>query len=173
MPRTSRTRTIVVVIAVALMFTACRSFFGYGFSGGGTPAGLKTVAILPFDNETSSSDLPRELTDALREALEKRLGLRTATEEKADAIVRGKITRYELDVPVAISADRSQAATGRRRLAVAVDIEFVVQSDGKVWWKRSGLVAEGEYAERAESAGRKQAIDRIVADVIEGAQSQW
>ena len=167
--RTRALRTIVACIAVV----ASGGCLGYGFSGGGTPAGMKTVAILPFDNETSSSELPRELTEALREALEKRLGLRTATEEKADAIVRGKITRYDLDVPVAISADRSQAATTRRRLAIALDIEFVVQSDGKVWWKRSGLVAEGEYAERSEATGRKQAIDRIVADVIEGAQSQW
>jgi hypothetical protein len=35
------------------------------------------------------------------------------------------------------------------------------------------MQAEGEYAERQEAAGRKQAIDRIVNDVIDGAQSQW
>ena len=40
-------------------------------------------------------------------------------------------------------------------------------------WERKGIVAEGEYAERTEAAGRKQAIERIVADVIEGALSQW
>jgi hypothetical protein len=50
---------------------------------------------------------------------------------------------------------------------------LVRQSDGKVLWQKTGLLAEGEYAERAEATGRKQAIDRIVADVIEGAQSQW
>ena len=33
--------------------------------------------------------------------------------------------------------------------------------------------AEGEYAEREEAAGRKQAIQRIVNEIIEGAQSQW
>jgi len=158
---------------VALAFSGCSPTLGYGFKNGGAPQGLKTIAILPFDNETSSSDLPRELTDALREAIEKRLGLRSATEERADAVVRGKITRYDLDVPVAISADRRQSTTTRRRLAISLDIQFVVQSTGKIWWQRSGLVAEGEYAERAEIAGRKQAIERIVTDVIEGAQSQW
>jgi hypothetical protein len=157
-----------VALCASLVALGC-----YSFNGGGAPLDVRTIAILPFDNETSSTDLPRELTEALREALERRLGLRTATEEKADAIVRGKITRYELDVPVAISADRQQATTTRRRLAVAIDIELVRQVDGKVWWQRNGLVAEGEYAERAELAGRKQAIERIVADVIEGAQSQW
>jgi hypothetical protein len=159
------------------LFGAC-----YGFSGGGLPPTLdsaghpqpvKTVAILPFDNETTSSDLPREIADALREGLEKRLGLRTAAEAKANAIVRGKIVRYELDVPVAVSADRRQATTARRRLTISLDIEIVNQADGKVLWQRSGLTGNGEYAERGEAAGRKQAIDRIVSDVIEGAQSQW
>ena len=40
-------------------------------------------------------------------------------------------------------------------------------------FERAGLKAEGEYAERSEPAGRKQALERIVNDIIEGAQSQW
>jgi hypothetical protein len=35
------------------------------------------------------------------------------------------------------------------------------------------MQAEGEYADRGEANGRKQAIERVVTDVIEGAQSQW
>lgn len=145
----------------------------YGFSGGGLPSNIKTVAIIPFDNETASAELPRELTDALRDGLEHRLGLRTATEAKADAVLRGKIVRYDIDVPVAVSADRNQATSARRQLSIGVDIELVSQSDGKVLWQRSGLMGEGQYAENAEATGRKQAIEKIVSDVIEGAQSQW
>src|SRR5689334_1344955 len=93
----------------------------YGFNSG-AKIGVKTVAVIPFDNETASADLPRELAEALREALEKRLGYRAAPEERADAIMKGKITRYELDVPVAVSADRRQASSARRRLSIAVDL---------------------------------------------------
>jgi hypothetical protein len=32
---------------------------------------------------------------------------------------------------------------------------------------------EGDYDERAEPAGRAQAISKIVNDIVEGAQSQW
>jgi hypothetical protein len=156
-----------------LVALVCAMAGCYGFSGGGLDRNVKTVAIIPFDNETTSSELPRELTDALREGLESRLGLRSETEEKAHAIVRGKIVRYELDIAVAVSADRRQASTARRRLAIGLDIELVRQSDGVVLWKRTGLVAEGEYAERGEAIGRRQAIERVVSDVIEGAQSQW
>jgi hypothetical protein len=155
--------------AAALFPAACL----YGFAGGGLPREVRTVAIIPFDNETASAELPRELAEALREGMERRLGLRSAPEARADAVLRGKIARYELDVPVAISANRQQATSARRRLAISLDIELVQQSTGKVLWEKKGLIAEGEYAENAEAAGRKQAIDKIVSDIVEGAQSQW
>lgn len=131
------------------------------------------MAIIPFDNETASPELPRELLEALRHDLASRLGLRTASESKADAIVRGTITRYEPDVPVAFSADPRQATTARRRLQIVVDVEIVDQGSGKALWKRQGLSAEGEYSERAEDAGRREAIQRLVNNIVEGAQSQW
>jgi hypothetical protein len=56
---------------------------------------------------------------------------------------------------------------------VIVDVEIFDQVTGKVLWSRTGMQAEGEYADRGEANGRKQAIERIVTDVIEGAQSQW
>lgn len=145
----------------------------YGFAGGGLPPHVKTVAVLPFENETAAPELPRELQDALRDGMRSRLGLRDASEAKASALVRGKISRYELDIPVGYSANSSQATSTRRRLRVQVDVEIVDQVTGKTLWTRTGITAEGEYADRGEAQGRKQAIDRIVNDVIEGAQSQW
>jgi hypothetical protein len=50
---------------------------------------------------------------------------------------------------------------------------MIDQVTGKTLWQRKGLLAEGQYEERAVAAGRRQAIERIVNDVIEGAQSQW
>lgn len=155
---------------LAALLTAC---FPYGFAGGGLPAHVRTVAVLPFDNETAAPELQRELFEAMRRELQRRLGLRDAAEAKADAIVRGTILRYDTDVPVGYSADPNQATTARRRLQIAVDVEIVDQTTGKTLWQRKGLTADGEYAERAESSGRKLALEKIVNDVIEGAQSQW
>jgi hypothetical protein len=74
---------------------------------------------------------------------------------------------------VAFSADPRQAVSARRKLQITVDVEILDQTSGKVLWQRKGLRAEGEYEERAEPNGRKQAIERIVNDIVEGAQSQW
>jgi hypothetical protein len=158
-----------VGIALALLLSACI----YGFAGGGLPGHVRTVAVLPFENQTASPEIQRELLEELRRGLESRLGLRSASEARAHAVVRGTITKYEPDVPVAFSADPNQATSARRRLQITLDVEILDQTNGRTLWQRRGLSAEGEYAERAEPEGRRQAITRIVNDVVEGAQSQW
>jgi len=145
----------------------------YTFSGGGLPRHVKSAAVLPFDNETPAAELPRELNDALRKALESRLGLRSAAENRAQAIVRGTIVKYETDVPVGYSADPARASSARRSLSLTIDVTIVDQTNGKTLYERKGLSATGEYAERNEAEGRKQAIQRLVNDIVEGAQSQW
>jgi len=159
--------------AYSLLLIALTACIPYGFTGGGLPSHIRTVAIVPFENQTATAELPRELTDALRTRLHDRLGLRDASEAKANAVVRGSIQRYEIDIPIGYSANNRQATTAKRMLQLVVDIEMVDQITGKTLWQRKGLIAEGQYEERGEAAGRKQAIDRIVNDVIDGAQSQW
>ncbi|MFL5579654.1 MAG: LPS assembly lipoprotein LptE [Gemmatimonadaceae bacterium] len=145
----------------------------YGFAGGGLPKHIRTVAIVPFENETPSPEVQRELYDQMRRDFRGRLGLRDASETRADAIVRGTITRYDADVPIAYSANRTQATTARRKLQIAVDVEIIDQTTGRVLWSRRGLIGEAEYAERAEAEGRLRAVQEIVGDMVEGAQSQW
>lgn len=157
------------VLALLVLLGGCF----YGFAGGGLPKHIRTVAILPFENETASAELQREIYDQMRRELRGRLGLRDASESRADAIVRGTITRYDSDVPIAYSANRSQATSARRKLQIAVDVEIVDQTSGRLLWTRRGLTAEGEYAERAEAVGRRLAIEKLVRDMVEGAQSQW
>ena len=153
-----------------ILVVAC---FPYGFAGGGLPSHVKTVAVLPFENETSQPELQRELFNLMRREMQARLGLRDAGERNADAIVRGTILRYDTDVPIAFSADPRQASSARRKLQIAVDVEIIDQKTGRTLWAKKSLLAEGEYNERAELEGRRLALDKLVTDVIEGAQSQW
>jgi hypothetical protein len=159
--------------AYSLVLVALTACIPYGFTGGGLPSHIRTVAIVPFENQTATPDLPRDLTEALRSALHDRLGLRDASEAKANALVRGTIQRYEIDIPIGYSANNKQQTSAMRQLQLVVDLEIVDQVTGKTLWQRKGLLAEGQYEERAVAVGRKHAIDRIVNDVIEGAQSQW
>lgn len=162
------------IVSLVLALTVGLSGCLYSLSGGGgLPKHVRTVAVIPFENETANPELTGELHQELRKALSDRLGLRDATEQKATAVVSGKITSFEADVPVSFSADPTRATSARRRLQLRVDVTIVDNTTGRVLFQRSGVSAEGEYAEREEAAGRKQAIQRIVNEIIEGAQSQW
>ena len=145
----------------------------YGFAGGGLPSHIRTLAIMPFDNETPNPDLQKEIFDAMRRELQPRLGVRDAPQERADAVVRGVVRTYDADVPVGYSANTAQAVTSRRKLQLTLDVSIIDQTNGKTLWERKGLRAEGEYAERDEAGGRREAIKRVVNDIVEGAQSQW
>lgn len=159
--------------AYSLVLVALTACIPYGFTGGGLPSHIRTVAIVPFENQTATPELPREITDALRTRLHDRLGLRDASEARANAVVRGTVQRYEIDIPIAYSANNKSTTSAKRMLELVVDIEMVDQVTGKTLWQRKGLLVQGQYEERGEAVGRQQAIDRIVNDVIEGAQSQW
>jgi hypothetical protein len=145
----------------------------YGFAGGGLPSHIRTVAVIPFENLTSVPELQQELSVVLRAQLRDRLGLREAAESRASALVRGTIQRYEADIPIGYSATNKNQTSARRQLQISVDIEMVDQVTGKTLWQQKGLMREGQYEERGEARGRREAIDRIVNDVIQGAQSQW
>ena len=145
----------------------------YGLAGGGLPAHVKTMAIQPFDNETPTPEIQRELLDVMRRDLQSRLGVRDAPESRSDAVVKGVIRTYDAEVPVAYSADPAQAVTARRRLRITLDVQIVDLTTNRTIWEKQGLSEEGEYAERDESTGRREALRKIVNDIVEGAQSQW
>ena len=148
----------------------CR--FPYSLNGGGLPSDIKSVAIIPFDNETPSPEIQHELNEALRSSFASKLGLKEASEDKASAVVRGRIVKYDLDVATAFTANAAAATSARRQLAVAVHVEIFDQLHNRTLWEHD-VSATGDYPENGEATGRKQAIDKIVSDVIQGAQSQW
>ena len=160
------------VLIVSLSLLSVTGCF-YSFAGGGLPAHIHTMAIVTFDNQTPSPDLPKELYDEMRTELQKRLGVRDAPQDRADALVHGTIQTFDADVPVAFSANPQQAVSARRRLQITIDIEILDQSNGKALFAAKGLREEADYAERAEQEGRKQAITKIVQKIVEGVQQNW
>lgn len=164
--------TMFAPFVAALLLLCAPGCYGFN-SGGGFPPKLKSVAVIPFDNQTAVPDVQRELNDYLRKQFQDRLNLRDATEAKADVLVKGVIGKYEVDLPAGVSADPRAVNASRRRLQLVIDIEITDQTTGRTILKRQGVQSEGQYAEGAEASGRKIAIEAIVDEVIRGMQSQW
>src|SRR5688572_5418313 len=163
-------RALGSALVAALALGGCL----YGFAGGGLPPGIKTVAVLPFENLTPEPTLTRDIQDAVREAMEGRLGLRQAGETSADAVVRGTISRYEPDLPVAYRGDaNSDVQVTQRLVQITLAVEIVNQRTGRTLWERSSLTLDGNYNPGQELEGRQRAYERLVTNIVEGAQSQW
>lgn len=135
------------------------------------------MAVIPFDNLTSEPALQNQVYEAVREAVTNRLGLLEASEAQADAVVRGTITRYEPDLPVAFQGSNDpaqrQVTVTRRLVQLTVNVEIIDQHTEKPLWQRQGLTMEGDYEPGNEAAGRARALDRLTVNIVEGAQSQW
>lgn len=133
--------------------------------------------MLPFDNRTPEPTLTQEVNSAVRDAVEGRLGVRQAGEETADALVRGSITRYEPDVPVAYAGNdaNDRVNVTRRLVQITVSVEIVNQQTNRTIWQRAGLTVEGDYepGRETERDGRRKALERLTVNIVEGAQSQW
>jgi len=157
------------------LLTAALSGCLYGFAGGGLPPSIKTVALLPFDNQTAEPTLTQEVATSVRDALQGRLGLRSASEAQADAIVRGTIVRYDPDLPVQYAGQEDQRTVNvtKREVQITVSVEIMDQKRGKPLWQRSGLLLKGEYDPGQEVQGRQKALNDLVTNIVEGAQSQW
>ncbi len=160
----------VAVLALALTLNGCL----YGFSSGsGLPKNLRSVAVQPFDNQTAVPELQREVFEQMRKGMRDRLSLREAPEQRADVVVRGVIVRYEVDLPAGVSADPRQTTSTRRRLQLVIDVEILDQTTGRALVKREGISKEAQYAEGGEANGRRDAIESLVNELLDGMQSQW
>ncbi len=167
-----RARQILVAASLfALSITANGCM--YGFSGGGLPRDLRTVAVLPFDNMTPVPEVQRELFDAMRKAMNDRLNLRDAPADRADVLVTGSIKEYDVDLPVGVGADPQQASSPRRKLQLVVSFEIVNQKTGELLKRQDGARRESQYAEGGEAKGRKDAIDQLINELIDDMLSQW
>lgn len=169
MARSFRRRFGAAASLAPLLASACL----YGFAGGGFAPHLKTVAILPFENLTPDPALTREVSEAVRDALESRLGLRVAAEATADALVRGRVVRYEPGIALAVQAGEGTFRVNKRQVQLIVDVELIDQKEGRTVWQRQGLSVIGEYDEGREAEGRRIALEKLITEIVTGAQSQW
>jgi hypothetical protein len=154
----------------SLFVTGCL----YNFTGGGgLPGHIKSLAILPFDNQTTQFTLTQELTQALTDDVPGRLGVKPADEASADAVLRGMIVRYSDDA-TNYQPDPAGPVIFQRRVTVAISVEIYDVREDQVLWSAGSLSATGEYLpDGSEQEGRLLAIENLVQKIIDGAQSQW
>jgi TolB-like protein len=146
----------------------------YGFRSGSFPDHIRTVAILPFDNDTNRFELTQEIHEELLQTLPRALGVTNAGEDAADAVVRGRIVRYDLTSPLFRSDQLGQVDVLQRQVGIRVEVELVDNVENVILWDDRGLSTQGQYLEgEPEEVGRAEAIELLVQRIVDGAQSNW
>jgi hypothetical protein len=147
----------------------------YGFrGGGGFPADVHTIYIAPFDNQTAQFDLERQLFEQLSSNVPKQLGIRAAPEAGADAVLKGRITRYD-DVQGNYRAQPGQnPQVLSNEIQITIAAQLVDLKRNLIIWETNGLTGHGSYKpSESDQVGQEEAIKNLVEQIIDGAQSQW
>ncbi len=164
--------SLMVLLACSLPLSGCL----YSFRAGtGFPAHIRTLAVLPFENETTRFELTQELHQVLLQELPRSLGIRPSSEEVADAVVRGTIANYTTSSPLYRSAQAGGAAeVAVRQVSVMIRVEIVDLVDNVILWDSQSLSGRGDFLEaQIEDVGRVEAIEQLVQQIVDGAQSNW
>jgi hypothetical protein len=148
----------------------------YSFRGGSFPEHIRTIAVVPFENETTRLELTQELHDVLLRNLPRALGVRSGGEDVADAVVRGTINSYDIAAPnYRPTAGGERAEVLQRQVVISVRVEIVDLVENVILWEDQAVRAEGEYlvASENEDVGKEIALELLVQRIVDGAQSNW
>jgi hypothetical protein len=164
-------------LVALLVLTVAAGACNYGFrGGGGFPPHVRTLYIAPIDNETVQFDIDQQIYREMTERLPRAFGVRLAGERAADAVVRARVTRYE---DVAQSYLPGQQAGTVEVLQHQVQITMVLQivdvQRNEIIFEGTGLMGRGEYRPdtQTEDVARVRAIEALIQQIVDRAQSQW
>lgn len=146
--RVSGLVALVVLLAASVVSSGC----GYALSGRGSflPDYIRAVGVPPLVNSTTTFDLDRVLTDAIRSEFAGR-GRYTikADATDVDAVLIGTITAVHLD-STSFTAN-NQAS--RMMLTVSATFEFKDLRTNKVLWSNAGYRYSEQYDIATVTAG--------------------
>ena len=168
---TSRPRRKLAVVVAALAASGCL----YSLSGGGgLPEHIDTMYVPPVQNETSRFALTERLTQSLLEAVRGRLGAQVASQENADGVIRVTLTGYDDQAMSFEAREGVGAEVFQRRVTLVARVEIVDLARDRTLFS-SSVRGTGEYApeEETEEAGIDLALENLLQQIVDGAQSQW
>jgi hypothetical protein len=163
---------VLIAVLVTAVFTgACNYRFT---AGGGFPSDIRTIYIESFDNETVQLELGAQVFRAISERVPRSLGVRPGGEAIADAVIRGRVVRYE-DMAMTRPGQPGTIEVLQHQVQITVAVQIIDRRRNEILWESQSLSGRGEYRPDTQSddVARQIAIESLVRQIIDGAQSQW
>jgi TolB-like protein len=116
------------LLALVLLLGGCYSFRGQ------TAGNVKSIAIPPFENESTEFGLAERVTDELIRAFQRDGVLRISNTDQADAVLRGRLVRVE-DLPYTASSG-ANITVEEYRFSLSCEIEMIDNHTQAVLWSQ-------------------------------------
>ena len=141
-------KTLWIILVLWVVFSAC----GYRFAGSGSfPAGIKTISITIFENQTAETGLENTVTNDLIYEVTRSRGAALISKDKAEANLSGVIVSTQTG---SISR-RDVGASTERRVTVTLNLKLTNTSGITIWFANG--VAESEaYVVEDDKQGTEQ-----------------
>ncbi len=126
--------------ALAVLILVLISSCGYHFSGTGAivPAGVRTIAVPVFFNDTSEPYLDVEVTQAVVEEFMTDGRLKVVSLDEAELALRGRIYKYEI-TPLSYNVYNGQTFVQQYRVHLIVEAWLEDLRSKKVLWRERGI----------------------------------
>lgn len=165
-----------IIRAAAFLTLPLAVACNYSFQGGGgLPNNIRTVFIETFENETDNFELQSQINSELTQELPRSLGLRLAGENAADAVVRGRIVRYNDAAQTYRPGETGNIDVQQHQVEISIAVEVVDVRNNVILWDSQSLIGRGLYRPDSQQprAAYLQAIESLRQQIIDGMQSQW
>lgn len=143
MAREAAVKKFLILVCLISVLAAGLLGCGYNFRGktNNLPSDVRTIAVPVFKNNTGETRIESTFTDQTIFQFTRSQILRVVGENQADAVLRGTITRADVE-DVAFTA---QETSQRRRITIAVKAVLTRTKDGKILWQRHELKQQRTY----------------------------
>ena len=154
----------------ALLLAGCN----YGLTGGGFPDHIRSIHVETFENETTQFELAQQIFNAMVDDVPGALGVQLASRGNADALLTGSILGYDDAAQNYTPSNDGRIQVLQHQVRISANVRLVDTRENVILWE-GRVSGNGQYApdSQSEDEGRRIAIEMIVREVIDGAQSQW
>lgn len=158
-----------MAICLAAVVSAGLAGCGYNFRGktNNLPADVRTIAVPVFQNHTGEPRIESIFTDEVIFQFTRSQIVRVVDQTRADAVLRGVITRADVE-DVALTA---QETSQQRRIVITLKAWLTRTSDGQVLWRRHALKQQRTYQVAASPAATEsnkiQAVDELAQSMAQ------
>src|SRR5229473_4017745 len=135
-----RRLSIFCSLISALFIVGCSKYY-YNPAPQVLPSYIRKLAVRPFANHTQQYGLEDKLTLAVQSEFNRDGRYQITTEDQADGVLIGDITKYILEP---LSFDSNHVPT-EYKLWILVDVTFYDKVKNQTLWKESNMSGELKY----------------------------